>query len=166
MRVVLGIRGAHRRISRSLGEISGKAPWRKQSPRSLRNKELAEGGQVLDRQQHVWRSWGQTNAAKSTIPSSSALPELWTQPEWVSTKGGQSRGNKQGRQPSAMSVRLRPWSEDHSNKSSELIPRTQRSSYSQNDMIQFSSLQSLSRVRLSATPWIAARQASQSITNS
>ena len=31
---------------------------------------------------------------------------------------------------------------------------------------QFSSVQSLSRVRLSATPWIAARQASLSITNS
>ena len=30
----------------------------------------------------------------------------------------------------------------------------------------FSSLQSLSRVRLSATPWTAARQASLSITNS
>ena len=33
-------------------------------------------------------------------------------------------------------------------------------------MHQFSSLQSLSRVRLFATPWIAARQASLSITNS
>ena len=33
-------------------------------------------------------------------------------------------------------------------------------------VIQFSSVQSLSRVRLSATPWIAARQASLSITNS
>ena len=32
--------------------------------------------------------------------------------------------------------------------------------------VQFSSLQSLSRVRLFATPWIAARQASLSITNS
>ena len=32
--------------------------------------------------------------------------------------------------------------------------------------IQFSSVQPLSRVRLSATPWIAARQASLSITNS
>ena len=31
---------------------------------------------------------------------------------------------------------------------------------------QFSSVQSLSRVRLFATPWIAARQASLSITNS
>ena len=34
------------------------------------------------------------------------------------------------------------------------------------DGIQFSSVQSLSRVRLFATPWIAARQASLSITNS
>ena len=33
-------------------------------------------------------------------------------------------------------------------------------------MNQFSSVQSLSRVRLSATPWIVARQASLSITNS
>ena len=33
-------------------------------------------------------------------------------------------------------------------------------------MAQFSSVQSLSRVRLFATPWIAARQASLSITNS
>ena len=33
-------------------------------------------------------------------------------------------------------------------------------------MVQFSSVQSLSRVRLFATPWIAARQASLSITNS
>ena len=33
-------------------------------------------------------------------------------------------------------------------------------------MIQFSSVQSLSRVRLFATPWIAARQASLSSTNS
>ena len=33
-------------------------------------------------------------------------------------------------------------------------------------IIQFSSVQSLSRVRLFATPWIAARQASLSITNS
>ena len=33
-------------------------------------------------------------------------------------------------------------------------------------LIQFSSVQSLSRVRLFATPWIAARQASLSITNS
>ena len=32
--------------------------------------------------------------------------------------------------------------------------------------VQFSSVQSLSRVRLFATPWIAARQASRSITNS
>ena len=32
--------------------------------------------------------------------------------------------------------------------------------------VQFSSVQSLSRVRLFATPWIAARQASPSITNS
>ena len=32
--------------------------------------------------------------------------------------------------------------------------------------VQFTSVQSLSRVRLFATPWIAARQASQSITNS
>ena len=32
--------------------------------------------------------------------------------------------------------------------------------------IQFSSVQSLSRVQLFATPWIAARQASLSITNS
>ena len=32
--------------------------------------------------------------------------------------------------------------------------------------IQFSSVQSLSRVRLFATPWTAARQASLSITNS
>ena len=35
-----------------------------------------------------------------------------------------------------------------------------------NDMLQFSSVQSLSHVRLFATPWIAARQASLSITNS
>ena len=34
------------------------------------------------------------------------------------------------------------------------------------DSIQFSSVQSLSHVRLFATPWIAARQASLSITNS
>ena len=33
-------------------------------------------------------------------------------------------------------------------------------------LVQFSSVQSLSRVRLFATPWIAARQASLSITNS
>ena len=33
-------------------------------------------------------------------------------------------------------------------------------------MIQFSSVQSLSRVRLFGTPWTAARQASLSITNS
>ena len=36
----------------------------------------------------------------------------------------------------------------------------------QNYSVQFSSVQSLSRVRLLATPWIAARQASLSITNS
>ena len=35
-----------------------------------------------------------------------------------------------------------------------------------NDSVQFSSVQSLSRVQLFATPWIAARQASLSITNS
>ena len=34
------------------------------------------------------------------------------------------------------------------------------------NLLQFSSVQSLSRVRLFATPWIAARQASLSITNS
>ena len=34
------------------------------------------------------------------------------------------------------------------------------------EYIKFSSVQSLSRVRLFATPWIAARQASLSITNS
>ena len=33
-------------------------------------------------------------------------------------------------------------------------------------LLQFSSVQSLSRVRLSVTPWTAARQASLSITNS
>ena len=37
---------------------------------------------------------------------------------------------------------------------------------SESAVAQFSSVQSLSRVRLSATPWIAARQASLSITNS
>ena len=37
---------------------------------------------------------------------------------------------------------------------------------SKEDLFQFSSLQSLSRVRLFATPWIAARQASLSITSS
>ena len=42
-----------------------------------------------------------------------------------------------------------------------LIPRNQVLSCH-----QFSSVQSLSRVRLFATPWIAARQASLSITNS
>ena len=36
----------------------------------------------------------------------------------------------------------------------------------QNYSVQFSSVQSLSRVRLLATPWIAARQASLTITNS
>ena len=36
----------------------------------------------------------------------------------------------------------------------------------QHPSVQFSSVQSLSRVRLFATPWIAARQASLSITNS
>ena len=35
-----------------------------------------------------------------------------------------------------------------------------------NTLVQFSSVQSLSRVRLFATPWIAAHQASLSITNS
>ena len=35
-----------------------------------------------------------------------------------------------------------------------------------NEVVHFSSVQSLSRVRLFATPWIAARQASLSITNS
>ena len=38
--------------------------------------------------------------------------------------------------------------------------------FSQNKDQQFSSVQSLSRVRLFATPWTAARQASLSITNS
>ena len=38
--------------------------------------------------------------------------------------------------------------------------------YGNCSVIQFSSVQSLSRVRLFATPWIAARQASLSITNS
>ena len=38
--------------------------------------------------------------------------------------------------------------------------------YEQYCVSQFSSVQSLSRVRLFATPWIAARQASLSITNS
>ena len=37
---------------------------------------------------------------------------------------------------------------------------------SQEESVQFSSVQSLSRVRLCATPWITARQASLSITNS
>ena len=37
---------------------------------------------------------------------------------------------------------------------------------SQEGSVQFSSVQSLSRVRLFVTPWIAARQASLSITNS
>ena len=37
---------------------------------------------------------------------------------------------------------------------------------SRKTVVQFSSFQSLSRVRLFATPWIAARQASLSITNS
>ena len=36
----------------------------------------------------------------------------------------------------------------------------------QSNSVQFNSVQSLSRVRLFATPWIAARQASLSITNS
>ena len=38
--------------------------------------------------------------------------------------------------------------------------------YPTSSAIQFSSVQSLSRVRLFVTPWIAAHQASQSITNS
>ena len=39
-------------------------------------------------------------------------------------------------------------------------------SHQGSEWVQFSSVQSLSRVRLWATPWIAARQASLSITNS
>ena len=48
------------------------------------------------------------------------------------------------------------------------ICQTQKSRYLLYDStyIQFSSVQSLSRVRLFATPWIAAHQASLSITNS
>ena len=41
-----------------------------------------------------------------------------------------------------------------------------KDSFENNDSVQFSSVQSLSCVRLFATPWIAARQASLSITNS
>ena len=49
------------------------------------------------------------------------------------------------------------------------IKRDHRSQFFQENnilMYQFSSVQSLSRVRLFETPWIAARQASLSITNS
>ena len=42
----------------------------------------------------------------------------------------------------------------------------QGSSFVEHKLLQFSSVQWLSRVRLFATPWIAARQASLSITNS
>ena len=38
--------------------------------------------------------------------------------------------------------------------------------YGKRSLLSFSSVQSLSHIRLSATPWIAARQASLSITNS
>ena len=42
----------------------------------------------------------------------------------------------------------------------------ERQPWHRDSSVQFSSVQSLSRVRLFATPWIAARQASLSITNS
>ena len=51
-----------------------------------------------------------------------------------------------------------------SNLPSSLLIKTKNTSLSSE--VQFSSVQSLSRVRLFATPWIAARQASLSITNS
>ena len=46
------------------------------------------------------------------------------------------------------------------------LQETKVSVFFQIEALQFSSVQSLSRVRLFATPWIAARQASLSITNS
>ena len=47
------------------------------------------------------------------------------------------------------------------------LPMTERlSMHSRTEILQFSSVQSLSRVPLFATPWSAARQASLSITNS
>ena len=51
-----------------------------------------------------------------------------------------------------------------SRRSSQPRGQTQASLYT--GSVQFSSVQSLSRVRLFATPWITARQASLSITNS
>ena len=48
----------------------------------------------------------------------------------------------------------------------KLLPMWQLLSWNSLSLWNFSSVQSLSRVRLFATPWIAARQASLSITNS
>jgi len=47
-----------------------------------------------------------------------------------------------------------------------LSPAVKNGAWQDTQASQFSSVQSLSRVRLFATPWIAARQASLSITNS
>ena len=54
----------------------------------------------------------------------------------------------------------------HTQTSSNLYPTLINLGYLSVSPIQFSSVQSLSRVWLFATPWIAARQASLSITNS
>ena len=59
-----------------------------------------------------------------------------------------------------------PWDQEESNMTERINWTKWNLKYILRTSVQFSSVQSLSCVRLSATPWIAARQASLFITNS
>jgi len=65
----------------------------------------------------------------------------------------------------SLQVSVDPWLR-LSNASEQCLYGCSHYNYSMVHSVQFNSVQSLSHVRLFATPWIAARQASMSITNS
>ena len=126
----------------------GKMPWRRKcqpTPAFLPGQSQTEepGGLQSVGSQRVGQNWAQTQWQKKNKKKTPLQRFKKFKLHFETTKRGNYSGNKQH-------LKYFVWKSWHAAK----ILR------------QFSSVQSLSRVRLFVTPWIAARQASLSITNS